>query len=158
MSFILSTSTLIVCYLNSTNLEILFAKLSNAAVIGLSEWKFDDSVLSSEIHIDNYNKFRYDWNRHGGGVVCWIRNNLRYDVKSFFPSEIENIFFKLLEPNTKPIVVGIIYQPPSQSGVLGVRYTYSFTTGWMFYKAVKALMQSWLVKNLWAQLILFLHL
>ena len=29
------------------------AKLSNAAVIGIGESKLDDSVLSSEIHIDN---------------------------------------------------------------------------------------------------------
>ena len=33
----------------------------------------------------------------------------------FFPPEIENIFLELLLPNTKPIVVGIIYRPPSQS-------------------------------------------
>ena len=60
------------------------AKLSNAAVIGIGESKLNDSVLSSEIHIDNYNTLRCDWNRHGGGVVCYIRNNLSYDVKFFF--------------------------------------------------------------------------
>ena len=43
------------------------AKLSNAAVIGISESKLDDSVLLSEIHIDNYNALRCDRNRHGGG-------------------------------------------------------------------------------------------
>ena len=85
------------------------AKLSNAAVIGISESKLDDFVLSSEIQIDNYNTLHCDRNRHGGGVVCYIRNDLSYDVKSFFPPEIENIFFELLLPNTKPIVVGIIY-------------------------------------------------
>ena len=52
------------------------AKLSNAAVIGIGESKLDDSVLSSEIHIDNYNTLRCDRNRHGGGVVCYIRNDL----------------------------------------------------------------------------------
>ena len=60
------------------------AKLSNAAVIGISESKLDDSVLSSEMHIENYNTFRCDRNRHGGGVVCYIRNDLSFDVKSFF--------------------------------------------------------------------------
>ena len=70
------------------------------------------------MHIDNYNTICCDRNRHGGGVICYIRNNLSYDVKSFFPHEIENIFFKLLLPNMKPIVVGIIYQPPSQSEFL----------------------------------------
>ena len=51
------------------------AKLSNAAVVGISEPKFGISVLSSEIHIDNYNTLRCDRNRHGGGVVCYIRND-----------------------------------------------------------------------------------
>ena len=91
------------------------AKLSNAAVIGIGESKLDDSVLSSEIHINNYNTLCCDWNRHRGGVVCYIRNDLSYDVKSFFPLKIENIFFEILLPNTKPIIVGIIYRPPSQS-------------------------------------------
>ena len=83
--------------------------------MGISESKLDDSVLSSEIHIDNYNILHCDQNRHGGGVVCYIRNELSYYIKSFFLPEIENIFFKLLLPNMKPIVVGIICQPPSQS-------------------------------------------
>ena len=100
------------------------AKLSNAAVIGISESKLDDSVLSFEIHIDNYNTLRCDWNRHGGGVVCYIRNDLSYDVKSFFPPEIENSFFEILLPNTKPIIVGIIYRPPSQSEFLEIINTH----------------------------------
>ena len=55
-----------------------------------------------------------DMGRGGGGVVCCIRNELSFDVKSFFPPEIQNILFEILLPNTKPIVVGIIYRPPSQ--------------------------------------------
>ena len=100
------------------------AKLSNATVIGISESKLDDYVLSSEIYIDNYNTLRCDRNRHGGGVVCYIRNNLSYDAKSFFPPEIENIFFKLLLPNTNPIDVRIVYRPPSQSEFLEIINTH----------------------------------
>ena len=43
------------------------AKLSNAAVTGISESKLDDSVLSSEIRIDDYDTLRCDQNRHGEG-------------------------------------------------------------------------------------------
>ena len=71
-------------------------KLSNAAVIGISESKLDDFILSSELHIDNYNTLRCDRNWHWGGVVCNIRNDLSYDVKFFF--EIENTFLELLLP------------------------------------------------------------
>ena len=92
------------------------AKLSNAAVIGIRESKLDDSVFSSEIHFDNYNTLRCDRNKHGGGVVCYIRNDLSFDGK--------NVFFEILLPNTKPIVVGIIYQPHSQSEFLDIINTH----------------------------------
>ena len=91
------------------------AKLSNAAVIVISESKLNDSILSSEIHIDNNNTLHCDRNRHWGRVVCYITNDLSYDVKYFFPPEIENISFVQLLPNTKPLVVRIIYRAPSKS-------------------------------------------
>ena len=100
------------------------AKLSNAAVVGISESKLGDSVLSSEIRIDDYSARHCDRNRHGGRVVCYIRNDLNFDVKPFFPPEIENVFFKVLLPNTKPIVVGIIYRPPCQSEFLEIINTH----------------------------------
>ena len=43
-----------------------FAKVSEAAVIGISKPKLDDSVLSSKIQIENYDVIRSDRNRHGG--------------------------------------------------------------------------------------------
>ena len=39
-------------------------------------------------------------------------------------SEIKNFFFKLLLPNVKPIVAGIIYGPPSQSDILEIINTH----------------------------------
>ena len=41
----------------------------------------------------------------GGGVACYVRNEL----KGLFPEDIENIFFEILLLKTKPITVGIIY-------------------------------------------------
>ena len=89
-------------------------KLSEAAVIGISESKLGDSVLSSEIQIENYNLIRSDVNRHGGGVACFIRNYLSFNTKSFLPCEIENIFQQIFLPHSKPLIVGTIYLPPSQ--------------------------------------------
>ena len=57
------------------------ARLTNAAVIGICESKLDDSVSTSQIQIDEYDFLRCDRNRHGGGVACYIRNDLRYNVK-----------------------------------------------------------------------------
>ena len=56
------------------------ARLTNAAVIGISESKLDDSVSTSEIQIDEYDLLRCDRNRHGGRVACYIRNDLSYNL------------------------------------------------------------------------------
>ena len=87
------------------NFDILL-KLSEAAVIGISESKLDDSVLSSEIQIENYDLICSDRNRHGGGVACFIRNNLSYNMKSFLPSEIENIFIEIFFTSFKASFCG----------------------------------------------------
>ena len=94
------------------------AKLSNAAVMGITESKLDDCILDSEIQIDNYQILCCDRNRKRGGVACYIINDLSYIEKDVFPEEIENIFFEILLPKTKPITVGIIYRSPNQNNFL----------------------------------------
>ena len=64
------------------------AKRTKAAVIGISESKLDSTVLDAEIYIENYEIFRFDRNRHGGGVACYIRSDVSYKLNSFLPNEI----------------------------------------------------------------------
>ena len=64
------------------------ARLTNAAVIRISESKLDGSVPTSEFQIDGYYLLRCDRNRHRGGVACYIRNGLSYNVKSYFSKDI----------------------------------------------------------------------
>ena len=90
------------------------AKQSNAAVIGITESKLDSSVCDSEISIDGYDVIRYDRNRRGGGVSCFVKSTICFNQKFLFQDDIENIVIDLLFPNTKPITVGIFYRPPDQ--------------------------------------------
>ena len=53
----------------------VIAKSTNAAIIGISESKLDESVLEPEIQIDDYKILHCDRNRHGGGVACYKRND-----------------------------------------------------------------------------------
>ena len=80
------------------------ARLTNATVIGISESKLDDSMLTSEIQTDEYDLLGCDRNRHGGGVACYIRKDLSYNNKSYFPKDIGNIFFWIIitVSSTKP--------------------------------------------------------
>ena len=82
--------------------------------------KLDETILQSKIQISNYELLRCDRNRNGGGVSCYVRSDIGYVQKRFFPREIENIFVEILLPKTKSLIVGIIYRPPNQSKFLRI--------------------------------------
>ena len=65
-------------------------------------------MLDPEISIDNYKVLCCDRNRQGGGVVCYVRNDLSYNTLPVFYCEVENIFFEILQPYPKPIIVMLI--------------------------------------------------
>ena len=88
------------------------AKSTNAGGISICEFKLDASVLEQEISIDNCKILLCNWNRHGEGVACYMRNNLICNIISAFLLEIENIFFEILLFNSKPIMIGTIYRTP----------------------------------------------
>ena len=50
------------------------AKLTNATVIGLSETKLYNAVLSIELEIEGYDLVRSDRSLRGGGVSCFVKN------------------------------------------------------------------------------------
>ena len=92
------------------------AKNSNATVIGKSEIKLGKTVSDSEVAIDGYVIVRNDRNRKGGGVACYIGNNICFNLKACLSNNIENIFIDLLFPKTKTITIGVIYnKPPNQT-------------------------------------------
>ena len=75
--------------------------------------------MEPEVQINDYKIFRCHRNRHGGGVACYIRNYLSYNIISVFPREIESVCFEILLPNSKPIKVGTIYRTPNEIYILG---------------------------------------
>ena len=120
------------------NINSLFAKIeelcriagqSNAAAIGISESKLDNSIFDLEIEIDGYNILHFNRNRHGGRVACYVRNDLSFTKRNYFPHDIETIFIEIFLPKTKPKTIGIVYWPPSQTSFLETMNEY-------FYKLV----------------------
>ena len=95
-------------------------KTTNAAIIGITESKLDSAIFDTEISIEGYNIIRKDRNRHGGGVVCYIRNDICFNIIDVFPFQIESIFIDILFPETKPFTVGIFYRPPDQNDFLEI--------------------------------------
>ena len=72
------------------------AKSTYATVIGICECKLGASVWDPEISIDNYKILHFDRNRQGGGVVCYVKNDLSYNTLSIFPRKVKTflIFWK----------------------------------------------------------------
>ena len=93
-------------------------KKSRATVNGITEAKLDETVLDGEINIDGYELIRSDRNRHEGGAACYIRSDVSFNVRGNFSNKVENSFFDMLLPKTKPILIGILYWPPNQSKYL----------------------------------------
>ena len=90
------------------------AKLANATVIGLSETKLDNPVLSSEPEIEGYDLVRSDRSRRGGGVACFVENSISYNRKPNFCINTESVFIEIFLPKSKPVLSGILYRPPDK--------------------------------------------
>ena len=91
---------------------------SKPAVFGISESKLDNTVADSEINVLGYSLIRVDRDRRGGGVACYIRNDISFNIVDCLSKNIEGVMFDLLLPKTKSISVGIFYRPPNQGNFL----------------------------------------
>lgn len=85
------------------------------AIIGITESKLDNTVTDSEVSIEGYNLLRCDRNRHGGGVACFIRNDICYNSHKRLSENVECVMFDVLFPKTKPFTVAVFYRPPDQN-------------------------------------------
>ena len=76
-------------------------------VLMITENKVDDSSPEQQFHIEGFNiPFRLDRNRHGGGLLLYVRNNLNaIFLKSyFFPDNIEAFFIEILLKSCKWLI------------------------------------------------------
>ena len=91
------------------------ARLTKISVIGISESKIDSSVNDEEISIPGFEIIRKDRNRHGGGVLAYVSNDLSYNLREDLFSNNEMIFIDIYLPHSRPILIGIAYRPPTDS-------------------------------------------
>ena len=83
------------------------AKLANATVIGLSETKLDNTVLSSEFKIEGYDLVRSDQSQREVVVACFVKNSISYNQKPNFCINTKSIFTEIFLPKSKPVLIGI---------------------------------------------------
>ena len=77
------------------------AARTNAAVMGISGSKLDETILLSEIQISYYELLRYDRDRNGGSLACCIRSDIGTNRNAFSRGKWRIILLKFfcLKPN-----------------------------------------------------------
>ena len=85
-------------------------------ILVINESKLDQSFPESPFFINRFSKpFRKDRNRHGGGLLMYIKeDNSQKELSFNLPSDIEIIIIELNINKIKWFVCGC-YHPPSQS-------------------------------------------
>ena len=63
---------------HKSEIEILLRE-NKIDILALNKTKIDEVVSDSLTGIDGYNQERFDRNRHGGGVLVYIKDTITYD-------------------------------------------------------------------------------
>ena len=87
-------------------------------ILAITESKCDDTIIDSELHIDEYTIIRKDRNRQGGGVAIYISYNLTFNRLTKFECDVEAICINVTSKNIKPVTICTMYRPPNSSPTL----------------------------------------
>ena len=116
-------NNLIITHLNINSIRNKFDLLKeliakNIDILVISETKLDPSFPLGQFHIDGYMPpIRADKNRHGGGLLIYIKEGVPAKEVSLKNSTAKDIEAKAIEINLHKIkwqLIGI-YRPPSKS-------------------------------------------
>ena len=79
-------------------------------IVCFTECKLDDSIPNSFYNNNYYTKIRLDRNRHGGGLMIFIKNGIK-KLRVLFHNNLELIYFQLLVNSEKLNFVYCYRQP-----------------------------------------------
>ena len=71
------------------------------------------SILDCELNVPHYCLIRLDRNRHGGGVLLYIREDLSYNIAFTGPENLELLGVTLHHDNSNRFCLCVLYSPPA---------------------------------------------
>lgn len=76
-------------------------------IMAVSETHLDHSVNDASVAITDYNVFRNDRNRFGGGVALYVQNHIPVKVRSDLTNpNVECLCLEIHIPHCKPVIAG----------------------------------------------------
>ena len=87
----------------------------NFDVMGICEIFLDDNVTDNEICIEGYTIVKKNRNRHGGGVLIYIKEGIQYtEITDLAGSEVEGVWANI-QCDKQHLALGVICRPPSSN-------------------------------------------
>ena len=106
------------------DLRYLLSSDSAPQIFCVTESKLNAKISNEELHIDEYNIFRADRNRKGGGVLIYCHNSLKPRRIDIEIKSIEFICIKITPAYGRQLHVCCIYRPPkSPTNWIGIFYS-----------------------------------
>ena len=91
---------------------------SRTAVFAATETWLNSSIGDGEIAVPGFNVVRRDRDQTGGGVALFIRNDISFNPRPDLSVHLEALWVEILLPETKGILVGVVYRPPNDGEFL----------------------------------------
>ena len=117
-SYNYTCNSLSVLYFNARSIVPKFDALCSEVeihkpdIVCLVESWLSDEVLDSEISLTNYQLYRLDRNRHGGGIIIYIHNNLTTELITKGAYSLEFLAVSVSNGISK-FCISLFYRPPS---------------------------------------------
>ena len=111
---------LLICSLNAPSLlkhkvEIeMLLRENKIDILALNETKISETVCDSLSSIEGYNHEGHDRNRHGGGVLVYIKDTITYDRildSDLEPNSLETVSIQIKPKCAIPFVIIAWYRP-----------------------------------------------
>jgi exonuclease III len=82
-------------------------------IFGICETFLDDEICCNEYKINGYNVITKSRNRHGGGVLLYIKDTVKFEeLTNVNRSDIESLWIHV-KCNSMSFALGMMYRPPS---------------------------------------------
>jgi exonuclease III len=83
-------------------------------ILAINESRLDNNITDNLIKIQGYTIVRKDRDRHGGGVVFYIKNNIAFKVRfDLCYDDLETLTVEIEKPSQKYFLITTWYRPPS---------------------------------------------
>ena len=99
-------------------IENLVDYVDSSDILCFTETHLDNTVLTEDLMIDNYETpFRRDRTNHGGGVMIYYKTGLAVKRRHDLESDLDEMIWSEIKLPTKKLLLCTLYRPPGHPNI-----------------------------------------